>query len=242
MQLRDLTKTTDATIKHGVPISDILFDALDGKLTLFVVSRKEYRECLIPCVDRGIHEVSGSHIHQFEPLFDDKEFIHIQIGQILAIPEKQLKELAVNQQFSEVELYKPLATAREDLGMDFWKSEREVFDFQKGFPRYPDITLDDVYVLDGELLSLQAENAEVTDGNQSNTETASRTSLKVIGLLMHHLAKSPRYASGTSPNKSQIKELLIDLAEELDVNNYGLSKVDERLLADAMNYLEDQKN
>ncbi|WP_420554787.1 hypothetical protein [Neptuniibacter marinus] len=241
MKLRDLIKINDATIKHGVAINDILFDALDGNLTLLTVSKKEYRECLIPCIDKGTHEANGSYIHQFEPLFDHKELIDIQIGQILAIPEKQIKELTVNQQFSEVELYKPLATAREDLVMDFWKSEREVFDFQKGFPRYPEITLDDVYVLDRELL-LQVEKTEVTDVTPSNTETASRTSLKVIGLLMHHLAKSPRYASGTSPNKSQIKELLIDLAEELDVNNYGLSKVDERLLADAMNYLEDQKN
>ena len=65
--------------------------------------------------------------------------------------------------------------------------------------------------------------------------------VKVIGLLMHHLAKSPKYASGTSPNKSQIKELLLDLAEELGVNPYGLSKVDERVLADALKYLETQK-
>jgi hypothetical protein len=70
----------------------------------------------------------------------------------------------------------------------------------------------------------------------------STTALKVIGLLMHHLAKSPKYASGTTPNKSQIKELLLELAVELDVNNYGLSKVDERLLAEAMKYLETQKN
>jgi hypothetical protein len=58
---------------------------------------------------------------------------------------------------------------------------------------------------------------------------------------MHYLAKSPKYASGTSPNKSQIKELLLDLATELKVNQYGLSKVDERLLVDAMKYLEEQK-
>ena len=58
---------------------------------------------------------------------------------------------------------------------------------------------------------------------------------------MHHLAKSPKYASGTSPNMSQIKELLLDLAEELDVNSYGLAKMDERILADAIKYLETQK-
>ena len=74
-----------------------------------------------------------------------------------------------------------------------------------------------------------------------NQEKPSPTALKVIGLLMHHLAKSPKYASGSSPNKSQIKELLLELAAELNVNPYGLSKVDERLLADAMKYLEEQK-
>ena len=97
-----------------------------------------------------------------------------------------------------------------------------------------EITGDNLYIDNSLSLKKKASTATVDKPNS--------TSLKVIGLLMHHLAKSPRYASGTSPNKSQIKELLIDLAEELDVNNYGLSKVDERLLADAMNYLEDQKN
>jgi hypothetical protein len=97
-----------------------------------------------------------------------------------------------------------------------------------------DITTDNLYVNEN--------SQQESKASSSTTDKPSNTSLKVIGLLMHHLAKSPRYASGTSPNKSQIKELLIDLAAELDINNYGLSKVDERLLADAMNYLEDQKN
>jgi hypothetical protein len=35
---------------------------------------------------------------------------------------------------------------------------------------------------------------------------------------------------------------LLELAVELDVNNYGLSKVDERLLKQASDYLETQKN
>lgn len=40
---------------------------------------------------------------------------------------------------------------------------------------------------------------------KNHTDRPSTTGLKVVGLLMHHLAKSPKYASGTSPNKSQIK-------------------------------------
>lgn len=69
----------------------------------------------------------------------------------------------------------------------------------------------------------------------------SNASLKVIGLLMLHLAKSKRYAAGDAPNKSQIKELLLSLADEFNVKEYGLSKVDERLLTDALRHLETQK-
>jgi hypothetical protein len=89
-------------------------------------------------------------------------------------------------------------------------------------------------------------NLEVKVSSQESSvreiiDKPSNTALKVIGLLMCHLAKSPKYSSGSSPNKSQIKELLLDLAEEQQVNAYGLSKVDERLLAEAMKYLESQK-
>lgn len=97
-----------------------------------------------------------------------------------------------------------------------------------------EITADNLYIHNNPAIEDKAPVA--TEDKPSNT------SLKIIGLLMHHLAKTPKYASGASPNKSQIKELLLDLAEELGVKNYGLSKVDERLLAEAMNYLENQKN
>lgn len=87
-----------------------------------------------------------------------------------------------------------------------------------------------------QLKPIPSQNAE------SFADRPTNTGLKVIGLLMIHLAKSPKYASGNSPNKSQIKELLIELANEFDINEYGLSKVDERLLTAAMKYLETQKN
>jgi hypothetical protein len=77
---------------------------------------------------------------------------------------------------------------------------------------------------------------------QTFSDRPTQTSLKVIGLFMRHLAKSPKYALGDQPNKSQIKELLLGLASEFNIKEYGLSKVDERLLKDAMNYLETQKN
>lgn len=97
-----------------------------------------------------------------------------------------------------------------------------------------EITADNLYIYN---------NPAIKDKAPTATEDKpSKTSLKVIGLLMHHLARHSGYASGTSPNKSQIKELLLVLAEEVQVNDYGLQKVDERLLADAMRYLETQKN
>jgi hypothetical protein len=96
---------------------------------------------------------------------------------------------------------------------------------------------DNLFINPNPIASKTTEHASASEPAKPST-----TALKVIGLLMHHLAKSPKYASGSSPNKSQIKELLLELAMELDVNNYGLSKVDERLLAEAMKYLETQKN
>jgi hypothetical protein len=103
-------------------------------------------------------------------------------------------------------------------------------------------------MLDGTAREITLENLYVSspqDSGQASPKTSpaspSNTSLKVIGLLMHHLAKSPKYASGTTPNKSEIKKLLLSLADELHVNDYGLNKVDERLLTEAMKYLETQQ-
>jgi hypothetical protein len=243
IQLRNLIKITDTTEKYGVSSSEILFDALEGKLSLFAISNMDIRERLIPCIDGGFHEGTtvGEYIHQFDPQFKDSEYIEIQLGQILPIYEKQIKALIVNQKFSEVELYRPLATGKEGLVLDYWKSEREVFGFEGGFLPYPAIELEDVHVLEQGLVSISSDKEKTTSTGNISTENASSTALKVIGLLMHQLAKSPKYASGTSPNKSQIKELLLDLAEELGINPYGLSKVDERVLADALKYLETQK-
>jgi len=109
---------------------------------------------------------------------------------------------------------------------------------QENLPEYDSISLARVHVLEHSLVSQRDSKKSLA---KAATDNASKTSLKVIGLLMHHLAKSPKYASGTSPNKSQIKELLLELASELGIDPYGLNKVDERLLTDAMKYLEDQK-
>lgn len=239
-ELKDFISINTAAKKLRLEISDILFHALDGKLELFYLSKKTTKEALVPCEGGTLHHASpGEFIHQYLPLLENIEYVDIQLGQPLKLNEKAINELILNQQFSEAELYKQLAPPMEEQSSSFWKTEREVYEWEKDIEQYTSISLDQVQLFEPEL-------ARTTDIKQkvqnTGTDNASNTALKVIGLLMHHLAKSPRYVSGTSPNKSQIKELLIDLAEELNVNNYGLSKVDERLLANAMNYLESQKN
>lgn len=99
---------------------------------------------------------------------------------------------------------------------------------------------DNVFIYQNALA--ESYNSTSKSENVPVSERPTNTALKVIGFLMHHLAKSPKYSSGNKPNKSQIKELLLELSDELDVDSYGLSKVDERLLSDAMTYLDNQKN
>ena len=243
IQLRDLITIFDASKKFTLDTSEILFDALEGNLSLFVLSNKDLREALIPCKEGELfHASAGEFIHQYQPLFPHIKYVDIQLGQVLEVNEKSIKGLIVNQQFSEAELYKPLAPIWDDLEFDFWETEREVCNWEEGIPAYSDVTLERIYVLEAEVITTKANKGNKVSISKTTTGSASSTALKVIGLLMHHLSKSPKYASGTSANRSQIKELLLDLAEELDVNSYGLSKVDERLLSDALKHIESQKN
>jgi hypothetical protein len=238
IQLRDLINITDASVRLKVDLSELLFDALEGKLTLFVVASKDVREALVPLKKSELHHASpGEFIPQYEPLLGDIEYVDIKLGQALEVNEQSIKNLIVNQQFSEAELYRQLAPIRDDLKPIGWKTEREVYDWEEDLPPYSTITVEQVHILKSEVSTNKASHGS----KGATTDVPSNTSLKVIGLLMHQLAKSPKYASGTSPNKSQIKELLLDLAEELGINPYGLSKVDERVLADALKYLETQK-
>ena len=243
IQLRDLITIFDASKKFTLDTSEILFDALEGNLSLFVLSNKDLREALIPCKEGVLQHASpGEFIRQYDPLFHHIKYVDIQLGQVLEINEKSIKSLIVNQQFSEAELYKPLAPICDDLEFDFWETEREVYSWEEDMPAYSDVTLERIYVLEAEVITTKANKGNKVSISKTTTGSGSSTALKVIGLLMHHLSKSPKYASGTSANRSQIKELLLDLAEELDVNSYGLSKVDERLLSDALKHIESQKN
>lgn len=240
INIRDLLKITEASTKYKRESRDILFDALEGKLLLYVISNKSFREALIPCrAGKLQHSAPGEFIDQYQPILKSIKYVDIQLGQPLVLNKAAIKHLITDQRFSEVELFREQAPAIEDLEFDFWKTEREVYDWEENLSEYASITLDQVHVLQSTLTSQADDNNSTMRNAKGN---ASNTALKAIGLLMHHLAKNPKYAIGTTPNKSQIKELLIELATDLGVNNYGLSKVDERLLSDAMKHLEEQKN
>jgi hypothetical protein len=34
----------------------LLFDSVDGNYGIYVISNKDYREVLIPCLDGGVHQ------------------------------------------------------------------------------------------------------------------------------------------------------------------------------------------
>ena len=237
-KVKNLISLDEASEKANLSCNELLYKALDKQLGLYYLSSKDKREALVPCINGTLHHASvGDFIHQYKPLLDQIEYVDVQIAQPLRLNERAIKELLVSRQFNEVELYRELAPEIDDV--DFWKTEREVYDWEEDLPEYDTIKLEQVQVCE-----LELEKCLLVKGlpPKNVSENPSTTSLKVIALLMHHLSKSPKYASGGAPNKSQIKELLLELAVELDVNNYGLSKVDERLLKQASDYLETQKN
>jgi len=238
IEIKELISLTKASKRYKVSESELLFKSLHLALNLYYLSSKDKREGLVPCVDGTLHHASvGDFIHQYNPLLDQIEYVDVQIAQPLRLNERAIKELLVSHQFNEAELYRELAPEIDNV--DFWKTECEVYDWEEDLPEYDTIKLEQIQVCE-----LELEKCLSVKGlpSKNASKDPSSTALKVIGLLMHHLSKSPKYASGDTPNKSQIKELLLELAVELDVNNYGLSKVDERLLKQASDYLETQKN
>ncbi len=181
------------------------------------------------------------------PLFDynrdqnpiQKE-LTVKQGEVLRLDTECITSLLVNDKFNKLDLLNAQLAKNQSLldGMNTnynGGSLKWIFD-----PALDEhLNIDDVFILESDI---KVRALKPNSDQRQSTSKPSNTALKVIGLLMHHLAKSHKYASGSSPNKSQIKELLIDLAVELDINQYGLSKVDERLLTDALSYLDSQKN
>lgn len=234
--LRDLVSLNKVLEQMKREVTDLLFDALDGKFQLFALATAEQAINLIPCKKEWIEE-EGFFIDVYDK--NDARYVEIEVGQVIALNQPAIKGLIVNKQFSVVELFRTLCPELVDTDREYWRTAEELYGCQKwvdGKANYNHVELGSIYMLKSDA------NPTKKSSVAASSEVPSNTSLKVIGLLMHHLAKSPKYAAGSSPNKSQIKELLLDLAEELGVSSYGLSKVDERLLAEAMKYLETQKN
>ncbi|NRQ27754.1 hypothetical protein [Aliiroseovarius sp. xm-g-7] len=46
--IRDFLKIAEASERYKIAISDILFDALEGKVSLYVIADKDIREVLVP--------------------------------------------------------------------------------------------------------------------------------------------------------------------------------------------------
>lgn len=68
-----------------------------------------------------------------------------------------------------------------------------------------------------------------------------KAALKAIGLMMLELAsEKPKLRVGRKPNREQIRNYLLDLAAKYKVATHGLSKSDERILKDAMEYVPNE--
>ncbi len=237
IEIKELVDLARASEKYKISQNDILFKSLDSQLSLYYLSPKSIREALIPCVEGTLHHAApGQFIHQYQPLMDKVTYVDVQIAQPLRLNQQAIKELLVSRQFNEVELYRELA--QEMDGVDFWKTERELHDCDGTQPGYGIVTLEQIRISE---LKLEECLAISKKAPANGSERPSATALKVIGLLMHHLAKNGQFQNHGLPNKSQIKVLLLKLADEQGINDFGLNRVDERLLADAMEYLETQK-
>lgn len=242
VSLVDLVTFTEATAKLGLSHSDLIKEALAGKVRLFHPSKHSGTVAF----KLAQLENEGQSDQFWAPLFDYDNnqdsilaTLSFETGQPFALDTTCVASLLLNGSYEQLGLLKAQldaekaikSTARSNyLGGDLrWITEDRI-DQQ--------YSIDDTFLLEREL---EATLAKPNATRATPKDTPSNSALKVIGLLMHHLAKSPKYASGASPNKSQIKELLLDLALELGVDPYGLNKADERVLSEAMKYLENQK-
>ena len=250
MTLFDLIPFNEAITKFGISKNTLLKEASVNNISI-IYPAKQFQSLHLKLCQHMRHEVGDGTFYdpggEWYPIFYysetldivSKEF-EINSGDLLKIGSTCITLLYTNESFSLLNL------VNEILEQDKSVLDGQETDYSGGPLMWvPDTSInevfgfEDIYVIESEAASLLPQVQTPSTGEIYKPKDSA---LKVIGLLMHHLAKSPRYASGTSPNKSQIKELLLELAVELDVNNYGLSKVDERLLAEAMKYLETQKN
>lgn len=221
MQLEQLTPLAKYNQTQGLSCRETIAKALAGQINVYYIFDRWSQ--LVYTLKDDLHKDKVSS----EVLPRTVEYIY-DIGDTIKLTEKYLKAL-----------WQTETNKKDELGFAdfFMQGEPEDLVYTSCLrERYEESIIENIFV-DPKPTS----SVHIQKNTGSIQEKPSFTALKVIGLLMHHLAKSPKYASGTSPNKSQIKELLLELAIELEVNPYGLSKVDERILAEAMKYLEEQK-
>ncbi len=232
VELKDLKKLQVVAKKTKKEPVELLLEALEGKLQLFSLANEDKEVVIIPCKKEWIEE-EGFFIDVHNQ--DDAVRFCIEIGMPLRLNEAAIKGLIVNNCFSEVELFRALGQPLDDSTYEYWRASDEHYQFINKDFSYTNVSIDRVYCISSEVENLKITKSSHRQDNSTNT------ALKVIGLLMHHLAKSPKYARGEAPNKSEVKKLLLNLAVELNIDSYGLNKVDERLLSNALSYLEEQK-
>lgn len=221
MQLDELIPLDKYNQTQGLACRETLAKALAGQIDVYYIYDR-WSKLVYTVKDDLTKDKADS-----EALPRTVEYIH-DVGDTIKLTEKYIKAL-----------WWAETNTQDDFTFEdfFMRGEPEDLVFTSCLREQNEETITDNIFVDPKPPSLKR-----SQKSPDNTlDKPSSTALKVIGLLMHHLAKSPKYASGASPNKSQIKELLLELASELNVNSYGLSKIDERLLADAMKYLEEQK-
>lgn len=79
--------------------------------------------------------------------------------------------------------------------------------------------------------------------SEYRSEKEDPKALKVLGLLIHHLAKKTPYKNAKGePNLSKIKDDVLDVASDLNVDSLGLTKINERLLKDALEFVNNQRD
>lgn len=236
-ELKDLVAIDVAASVLKRDSSELLFRGLAGDADLFCVANQDEVIQIYPCRREWIDEERFS-VDVYDP--HTAQELQISTGQIVKLTEAAIKCLLVNKFITKLELYRCLFPELPDTSFDYWRVRQELYpdqSWKNGAPCFEEIPLVKMFTTKSEAKKSTQESEDTQFGNNSATSTA----LKVIGLLMYHLAKSPKYATGSKPNKSQIKALLQELADELGVDDYGLNKVDERVLSEAMKHLENQK-
>lgn len=237
IDFNNLTKLNEDSLQ--LTKIELANSALAGKTELFYVTKA--REYLVYELSE-LTNLFDEHKQEWLPLFDyDKDQssitnkIQFDIGIPVKLNSRCLMSLVLNGHFEKQDLFDEhhpsVNTVLSESHTNYAHGEVK---WILNTEQTQKVSYEDLFVV--------KDNKPKNLSINSSENSPSNTALKVIGLLMKNLAKIPRFASGTSPNKAQIKELLLDLAVEFDINNYGLSKVDERLLVDAMKYLDNQKN